>query len=252
LPWRLDRIIRRSKEEADQVKAVFTHKPGSIYDDLPEERYHFPATYRRQVEEAVGDFIVYYEPRRGGSGNDGHRGRQAYVATARVVDIRPDPQRPDHFYAAIRDYIPFPSPVPFREGGQCRERFLVRADGGDQVARRTRILLVRFRLQATAVSLTCRAALASPHHRMRRGPQLRFQVPKICSIRQRTRCTPWFQFLSSCRVSSQRLTPPADQRDAQKSRPWPAPPQRTVDCGRRCRRGHHSATTSRLARTQVS
>jgi putative restriction endonuclease len=44
------------------TKAVLTHKPGSIYDDLPEERYHFPATYLRQVEAAVGDFIVYYEP----------------------------------------------------------------------------------------------------------------------------------------------------------------------------------------------
>jgi putative restriction endonuclease len=51
------------------VKAVFTHKPGSLYDDLPEERYHFPAAYRRQVEAAVGGFIVYYEPGRTGIGD---------------------------------------------------------------------------------------------------------------------------------------------------------------------------------------
>ena len=46
------------------AKAVLTHKAGSIYDDAPEERYHFPRIYLRQVEAAVGDWIVYYEPRR--------------------------------------------------------------------------------------------------------------------------------------------------------------------------------------------
>jgi len=46
------------------TNAVFTASASSIYDDLIEERYHFPKTYLRQVEEAVGDWIVYYEPRR--------------------------------------------------------------------------------------------------------------------------------------------------------------------------------------------
>ena len=41
------------------------HKRGSIYDDLPEERYHFPRFHIRQVEAAVGDFVVYYEPQAG-------------------------------------------------------------------------------------------------------------------------------------------------------------------------------------------
>jgi putative restriction endonuclease len=40
------------------VKAVFTHKAASIYDDKPEERYHFPETYLRSAEAAVGDFII--------------------------------------------------------------------------------------------------------------------------------------------------------------------------------------------------
>ena len=35
------------------MKAVFTHKPASIYDDKPEERYHFPETYLRAAEAAV-------------------------------------------------------------------------------------------------------------------------------------------------------------------------------------------------------
>jgi len=45
-------------------KAVLSTKVNPTYDDLPEQRYHFPQTYLRQVEAAVGDWIVYYEPRR--------------------------------------------------------------------------------------------------------------------------------------------------------------------------------------------
>ncbi len=111
-------------------KAVFTHKPGSIYDDLPEERYHFPRTYLRQVEATLGDFFVYYEPRREGVADAGYRGRQAYVATARVTGIRPDPRQPDHFYASIEDYLAFERPVPFRADGDFREHRLRREDGG--------------------------------------------------------------------------------------------------------------------------
>lgn len=111
------------------MKAVFTHKIASIYDDLPEERYHFPSTYLRAVEQAVGDFIVYYEPRREGTGDRAYRGRQAYVATARVQDVRADPARPGHFYAAISDYLAFDRPVPFRDGVHYYESFLVRDDG---------------------------------------------------------------------------------------------------------------------------
>ena len=112
-------------------KAVLTHKPTSIYDDLPEERYHFPAAYLRQVEAAAGDFVVYYEPGRTGLDDRARTGRQAYVATARVVDLRPDPGRRGHFYAAIdpRSYVPFDRPVPFREGSHYYERQLRRDDG---------------------------------------------------------------------------------------------------------------------------
>lgn len=39
------------------VKAVLTTKAESIYDDLPEERYHFPRTYLNAVQAAVGDWI---------------------------------------------------------------------------------------------------------------------------------------------------------------------------------------------------
>ena len=40
------------------TKAIFTSSPGSRYKDLPEIQYHFPRTYLRQVEAAVGDWII--------------------------------------------------------------------------------------------------------------------------------------------------------------------------------------------------
>jgi site-specific DNA-cytosine methylase len=46
------------------ANAIFTTQAIPTYDDLPEIRYHFPATYLRIAEQAVGDWIVYYEPRR--------------------------------------------------------------------------------------------------------------------------------------------------------------------------------------------
>lgn len=46
------------------AKAILTTKVDPTYDDLPEQRYHFPRTYLRQVEAARGDWIIYYEPRR--------------------------------------------------------------------------------------------------------------------------------------------------------------------------------------------
>ena len=111
------------------MKAIFTHKAGSIYDDLPEERYHFPETYLRQAEATIGDFIIYYEPGRVGTDDRGRYGRRAYVAVAQVTGVRPDASRGGHFYADIANYMTFDRPVPFREGDHYYERRLRRADG---------------------------------------------------------------------------------------------------------------------------
>ncbi|MBW4091743.1 MAG: restriction endonuclease [Proteobacteria bacterium] len=111
------------------TKAVFTTKPDPTYDDLPEFRYHFPRTYLRQVEAAVGDWIIYYEPRRAGGEANNRDGRQAYFATARVDSVRTDPTLADHFYAFVSEYLAFDRPVPFREGGEFYEASLRRADG---------------------------------------------------------------------------------------------------------------------------
>jgi putative restriction endonuclease len=89
------------------AKAVLTTKVDPTYDDIPEQRYHFPSTYLRQIEASKGDFVIYYEPRRASGDPSSRGGRQAYFATARVVDVRPDPLRVDHFYADIDSYLDF-------------------------------------------------------------------------------------------------------------------------------------------------
>jgi putative restriction endonuclease len=111
------------------AKAVFTTKADPTYDDLPECRYHFPRTYLRQVESAVGDWIIYYEPRRSNSEANSRGGRQAYFATARVAAVHADPTLADHFYAFVSDYLAFERSVPFREGEEFYESTLRRADG---------------------------------------------------------------------------------------------------------------------------
>ena len=111
------------------MKAVFTTKVDPAYDDLPEHRYHFPRTYLRQADAAVGDWIVYYEPRRTSSDDSSRGGRQAYFATARVDSIEPDPTLPNHFYAFVSEYLEFHRAVPFKDGEHFYESGLRKADG---------------------------------------------------------------------------------------------------------------------------
>ncbi|RJQ28687.1 restriction endonuclease [Candidatus Parcubacteria bacterium] len=111
------------------TKAILTTKVDPTYDDLPEERYHFPRTYLRQMEQTVGDWIIYYEPRRSSGDLSSRGGRQAYFAAARLSRIEKDPARPDHYYAFVSDYLEFDHPVPFKEGGHYYESILKKEDG---------------------------------------------------------------------------------------------------------------------------
>ncbi len=104
------------------TKAVFISKINSIYDDLPEERYHFPRQYLKRIEATIGDWIIYYEPRR-------NNGRQVYYATAQVRDVHEDPVKQGHFYAVMDNYLEFENPVPFKEGDQYYETSLLNPDG---------------------------------------------------------------------------------------------------------------------------
>jgi len=119
------------KCNGSMAKAILTHKPASIYDDLPEARYHFPRAYLRQVEAAVGDFVIYYEPGRTGLGDSDRTGRRSYIAVARVQAVEADPVRADHFYALMvpGSYLAFDRAVPFFEDERFYERILMREDG---------------------------------------------------------------------------------------------------------------------------
>ena len=121
------------------TKAVLTTKVSPVYDDLPENRYHFPKAYLNQIKKAVGDWIVYYEPRRSTGELSSSGGRQVYFATARVESIYPDPVLADHFYAEISNYLPFVRPVPFKEGVHYYETGLEKEDGSFHGAEATGI-----------------------------------------------------------------------------------------------------------------
>jgi putative restriction endonuclease len=100
------------------TKAVFTTKVTPGYNDLPEVRYHFPRTYLNQVRQAVGDHVVYYEPRRSSIDMSSMGGRQSYFGIARVAAVVEDTKLADHYYALVEDYLDFDRPVPFAEGSE--------------------------------------------------------------------------------------------------------------------------------------
>ncbi|USA40189.1 hypothetical protein [Pelagerythrobacter marinus] len=87
---------------------VFMHKADSIYDDIPAERYQFPAMYLSRAEPCIGDWIVYLEPRK-------VTNSRGYFAVAKVEKIIPDPTAPGMFLALIEPgtYLDFVNPVPF-------------------------------------------------------------------------------------------------------------------------------------------
>ncbi len=100
------------------MKGVFDVSGRSVYDDEIGLRYHFPSQYLAIVRQCVGDWIIYREARAGG-------GRMAYLATAKVASVEPDPNTVGHFYARMADFLEFDRPVPYRDThGLFAERFL--------------------------------------------------------------------------------------------------------------------------------
>ncbi|WP_026792991.1 HNH endonuclease [Pleomorphomonas oryzae] len=104
---------------------VFIHRFDSIYDDSPAERYQFPAQYLGRVSACVGDWIVYYEPRK-------IRDTRGYFAVARVARVVPDAASPGMYVAEIEpgSYLDFVGPVPFSDEDGVIERGLLNEDGG--------------------------------------------------------------------------------------------------------------------------
>jgi putative restriction endonuclease len=111
------------------TNAVFTTKVTPSYKDLPEIHYHFPRRYLDRAKQTVGDYIVYYEPRRSTSELSSSGGRQAYFGFARVTGIVEDAEIPGHYFALVADYQDFSSTVPFAEGEHYYESALQKDDG---------------------------------------------------------------------------------------------------------------------------
>jgi putative restriction endonuclease len=87
---------------------VFIHRSDSIYDDSPAEQYQFPSQYLSRAEACVGDWIIYYEPRKVAE-------TRGYFAVAKVLKIIPDPSAAGMYLALIEpgSYLDFANPVPF-------------------------------------------------------------------------------------------------------------------------------------------
>jgi len=109
------------------VKAVFQHKADSIYDDTPWEKYNFPKMYLSRVEQTIGDWIIYYEPRSA----EGGKGRLSYFAAGQVQSVIPDPSVEGRYYALIAPgtYLPFDRAVSRISDGTVIESSLRGHDG---------------------------------------------------------------------------------------------------------------------------
>lgn len=96
---------------------IFIHRSDSIYDDTPAEQYQFPRQYLERAKSCIGDWIVYYEPRK-------VTGSKGYYAVAKVERVVVDPSTSGMFLALIEpgSYLDFATPVPFADESGPIER----------------------------------------------------------------------------------------------------------------------------------
>jgi putative restriction endonuclease len=116
---------QREKGSGESVaRGVFLHREDSRYDDLPAERYQFPSQYLSRASQFTGDWIIYYEPRRGPTG-------RGYYAVARVERIIPDPSASGMYIALIEpgSYLEFERAVPFSGAEGVVERGVLNEAG---------------------------------------------------------------------------------------------------------------------------
>lgn len=105
------------------AKLVLLHEADSIYEDEPDVVYDFPRSYLKAVEEAVGDWIVYYEPSKAGP--------LGYFAVAKIGEVIPKPGADARFLALIEPgtFLPFDREVPRLIDGRPLEAALAEPDG---------------------------------------------------------------------------------------------------------------------------
>jgi putative restriction endonuclease len=103
---------------------VFIHRSDSIYEDTPAERYQFPSQYLARVEACIGDWVIYYEPRKA-------QESRGYFAIAKIQQVIPDPGTSGMYIAVVEpnSYLDFVNPVPFRDVDGLLERGLLNEQG---------------------------------------------------------------------------------------------------------------------------
>lgn len=103
---------------------VFIHRFDSIYKDSPAEQYQFPSQYLGRVEACLGQWIIYYEPRKVAE-------TRGYFAIAKVQQVIPDPSAPGMYYALIEpgSYLDFVNPISFNGVDGIVERGLLNEQG---------------------------------------------------------------------------------------------------------------------------
>lgn len=103
---------------------IFIHRSDSIYDDSPAEQYQFPSQYLGRVQACLGDWIIYYEPRKVAA-------TRGYFAVAKVAQIIPDAKTAGMYLALIEpgSYLDFINPVPFGGPDGVIERGLLNEEG---------------------------------------------------------------------------------------------------------------------------
>jgi len=103
---------------------VLIHRTDSIYDDSPAEQYQFPRQYLGRVQACLGDWIIYYEPRKVAA-------TRGYFALAKVAQVIPDPKASGMYVALIEpgSYLDFVNPVPFSGPDGVIERGVLNDEG---------------------------------------------------------------------------------------------------------------------------
>ena len=105
------------------TKLVLLHKADSIYEDEPDVVYDFPQSYLKAVTEAVGDWIVYYEPVKAGP--------RGYFAAAKISEVVPKPGANGRYLALMEpgSFLSFDTEVPRLVNGSPLESALRELDG---------------------------------------------------------------------------------------------------------------------------
>lgn len=107
--------------------AVFISNPESFWDDHPGRRYHFPnRLYLSKVTQPLGDWVIFYQSRRGGAAG--------YHKVQRVIAVEPDPKDPSASYALLdpASQLDFEQNVPrLRSEGQPYETGLPLSRGSN-------------------------------------------------------------------------------------------------------------------------